>query len=145
MGYCCAPGGRLGMTSVGGKRLSYACWLNRVRLVPHSRGTPIRIAAEMHWVACFPDVSRAWNRPPVLFELHLPHESPAWGLTTKRIELDKADGMIAVPTGPGLGIEINRDELERYRWLRPGWCARCASSTATCAASSRSCSRLSSS
>jgi D-galactarolactone cycloisomerase len=99
----------------GGKRLSYACWLNRVRLAPHSWGTPIRIAAEMHWVACFPDVSRAWNAPPVLFELHLPHESPAWGLTTRRIEVDKADGMIAVPTGPGLGIEINRDELERYR------------------------------
>ena len=102
-----------GFTS--GKRVSYAAWVNRVRLVPHSWGTPIRIAAEMHWAATIPDISRAWNPPPVLFELHLPHESPVWGLTTKRIEVDKSDGMIAVPTGPGLGIEINRDELERYR------------------------------
>jgi D-galactarolactone cycloisomerase len=99
----------------GGRRISYACWLNRVRLVPHSWGTPIRIASEMHWVACFPDVSRAWNPPPVLFELHLPHESPAWNLTTKRIEVDKKDGMIEVPTGPGLGVEVNRDELDRCR------------------------------
>ncbi len=99
----------------GGRRLSYACWLNRVRLVPHSWGTPIRIASEMHWMACFPAASTAWNPPPVLFELHLPHESPAWGLTANRIEPDKSDGMIEVPTGPGLGIEINRDELERYR------------------------------
>jgi len=99
----------------GARRVSYACWLNRVRLFPHSWGTPIRIASEMHWVACFPDVSRAWNPPPVLFELHLPHESPAWDLTTKRIEVDKTDGMIAVPTGPGLGIEINRDVLDRHR------------------------------
>jgi L-alanine-DL-glutamate epimerase-like enolase superfamily enzyme len=51
----------------------------------------------------------------VLIELHLPHESPVWGLTTKRIEADKADGLIAVPSGPGLGIEINRDELARFR------------------------------
>ncbi|MCP5116076.1 MAG: mandelate racemase/muconate lactonizing enzyme family protein [bacterium] len=99
----------------GGKRISYACWLNRVRLVPHSWGTPIRIASEMHWVACFPNVSRAWNPPPVLFELHLPNESPAWGLTTKRIEPGPADGKIEVPTGPGLGIEINRDELDKHR------------------------------
>jgi D-galactarolactone cycloisomerase len=102
-----------GFTS--GKRVTYAAWVNRVRLVPHSWGTPIRIASEMQWVATIPDISRAWNPPPVLFELHLPHESPVWGLTTKRIEVDKADGMIAVPSGPGLGIEINRDELERYR------------------------------
>jgi D-galactarolactone cycloisomerase len=99
----------------GGRRISYACWLNRVRLFPHSWGTPIRIVSEMHWVSCFPDVSRAWYPPPVLFELHLPDESPAWGLTTKRVEVDKADGMIEVPTGPGLGVEINRDELDRHR------------------------------
>jgi len=99
----------------GGRRISYACWMNRVRLIPHSWGSPIRIAAEMHWVACFPSPSPAWNAPPVLFELHLPHESAAWGLTRKRIEVDKSDGMIEVPTGPGLGIEINRAELERFR------------------------------
>ena len=99
----------------GGRRISNACALHRVRLVPHSWGTPIRIVSEMHWVACFPDVSRAWNPPPALFELHLPHESPAWGLTAKRVEPDKEDGQIAVPDGPGLGYEINRDELERYR------------------------------
>ena len=102
-----------GFTS--GRRITYAAWINRVRLVPHSWGTPIRIASEMHWAATIPDISRAWNPPPVLFELHLPHESPVWGLTTKRIEVDQADGMIAVPSGPGLGIDINRDELARFR------------------------------
>jgi D-galactarolactone cycloisomerase len=99
----------------GGKRITYEAWLNRVRLVPHSWGTPVRIASELHWAATIPDISRAWNPPPVLFELHLPHESPVWGLTTKRIEVDKTDGLIEVPNSPGLGFEINRDELERYR------------------------------
>lgn len=99
----------------GGRRISYACWLNRVRLVPHSWGSPVRIAAEMHWCATMPGPSRAWNAPPVMFELHLPHECPAWGLTKKRIEVDKADGMIEVPQGPGLGIEINRAQLDKFR------------------------------
>ncbi|MCP5116892.1 MAG: hypothetical protein GY953_39200, partial [bacterium] len=99
----------------GGKRITYACHVNRVRLAPHSWGTPIRIVSEMHWVAAIPPMSRAWTAPPILFELHLPHESPAWGLTVKRVEVDKTDGQIEVPTGPGLGIEINHDELERHR------------------------------
>ena len=99
----------------GGKTLTYACWLNRVRLMPHSWGTPIRIASEMHWVAGVPPVSTALNPPPALFEMHLPHESPAWDLTVNRIAVDPTDGMIEVPTGPGLGIEINRDALERSR------------------------------
>lgn len=99
----------------GGKRITYACHVNRVRLIPHSWGTPIRIVSEMHWVAGIPPMARAWNAPPVLFELHLPHESPAWDLTEKRVEVDKKDGEIEVPTGPGLGIEINMDELERRR------------------------------
>jgi D-galactarolactone cycloisomerase len=55
----------------GGKRITYACWLNRVRLMPHSWGTPIRSATEMHWVATIPNLSGAWNPPPTLFELHL--------------------------------------------------------------------------
>lgn len=99
----------------GGRRISYAAWLNRVRLMPHSWGSPLRIAAEIHWICCFPDVSRSWNPPPALFELHLPHESPAWGLTTKAIEVDKADGMIPVPEGPGLGYDVDRGVLEKFR------------------------------
>jgi L-alanine-DL-glutamate epimerase-like enolase superfamily enzyme len=58
------------------------------------------------------------NPPAALFELHLPHESPAWGLTKKRVEVDKADGCIAVPDGPGLGIEVDRNVLEKFRVSR---------------------------
>lgn len=99
----------------GGRRISDACRINRVRLFPHTWGSPIRIVASMHWLAAFPDITTAWKTPPALLELHLPHESPAWGLTAKRVEVDPSDGMIAVPAGPGLGIEVDRDELERYR------------------------------
>jgi D-galactarolactone cycloisomerase len=100
----------------GGKKITYACWINRVRLMPHTWGTPIRIAATMHWSACTPVSNpRAVNPPPELFELHLPHESPAWELTEQRIEVDKRDGQIAVPTGPGLGIKVIPEVLDKYR------------------------------
>ena len=83
----------------GAKKINYAAWLNWTRVMPHTWGSPIRIAATMHWAACIPQHSdRYLNPPPVLFELHLPHESPAWELTEKRIEVDKSDGMIEVPT-----------------------------------------------
>jgi L-alanine-DL-glutamate epimerase-like enolase superfamily enzyme len=32
----------------------------------------------------------------------------------ERMPLD-ADGFVAVPTGPGLGIELDEEVLERYR------------------------------
>ncbi|MDA0345852.1 MAG: mandelate racemase/muconate lactonizing enzyme family protein [Verrucomicrobia bacterium] len=99
----------------GGKRITHACTINRVRLIPHSWGCPIRIVAEMHWAATIPQLSISEFAPPILFELHLPEESAIWSLTTEPILVDKKDGQIAVPTGPGLGIEIDRDELARYR------------------------------
>ena len=70
----------------------------------------------MHWASCIPQLNPSFiNPPPVLFELHLPHESPAWELTEKRIEVDKKDGCIEVPTGPGLGITVIPEVLEKYR------------------------------
>ena len=100
----------------GARKVNYAAWLNWTRVMPHTWGSPIRIAATMHWTACIPQHSERFvNPPPVLFELHLPHESPAWELTEKRIEVDKEDGMIEVPTGPGLGIEVIPEILDKYR------------------------------
>jgi D-galactarolactone cycloisomerase len=100
----------------GAKKVNYAAWLNWIRVMPHTWGTPIRIAATMHWSACVPYHSERYiNPPPVLFELHLPHESPAWDLTETPIEPNPEDGMIEVPTAPGLGIQVIPDVLEKYR------------------------------
>ena len=99
----------------GGRRIAHACTINRVRLVPHTWGGPIRNVASMHWVATLPPLSISRHQPPALFELHLPEESAVWDLTTEPVLVDKTDGQIAVPTGPGLGIEINRDVLEKNR------------------------------
>jgi D-galactarolactone cycloisomerase len=100
----------------GAKKINYAAWMNRVRVIPHTWGSPIRIAATMHWCACIAHGSdRYINPPPVMFELHYPHESVAWDLIDKYIEADKTDGKIEVPTGPGLGIRVIPEVLDKYR------------------------------
>jgi D-galactarolactone cycloisomerase len=100
----------------GAKKINYAAWMNRVRVIPHTWGSPIRIAATMHWCACVAHASdRFINPPPVLFELHYPHESVAWDITEQPIEVDKTDGKIEVPTGPGLGIKVIPEVLKKYR------------------------------
>lgn len=50
-----------------------------------------------------------------MFGLHLPHGSLGWDLIPQKIAPDKSDGLIEVPKGAGLGIEIDRGELERVR------------------------------
>ncbi|MBK7930967.1 MAG: hypothetical protein IPJ98_26880 [Bryobacterales bacterium] len=98
----------------GGRRISYASWISRIRLIPTVGARPSaspRNALGRLLPRCLQrrqPAARALRTPP-------PHESPAWGLTTRPIQVDKADGKIAVPTAPGLGIEINLDELERHR------------------------------
>ena len=36
-----------------------------------------------------------------------------WELTNEKLEVD-ADGRVARPEGPGLGVSLNRETVERY-------------------------------
>jgi len=102
----------------GARKINYAAWLNRVRVIPHTWAhTPLRIVATMHWVACVPvEFERYVNPPPCLMELHPPHEAVAWELTEERLEMDKSDGCIPLPEGPGLGVTVIPEVLEKYRY-----------------------------
>ena len=106
---------RVGLT--GARVINYAAWLNRVRVIPHTWAhTPLRIASTMHWVCAIPvEFERYVNPPPQLMELHPPYESVAWELTEQRLELDKSDGQIPLPEGPGLGMTVIPEVLEKYR------------------------------
>jgi D-galactarolactone cycloisomerase len=101
----------------GGRRIGYACWLNRVRLIPHTWShTPIRIAATLHWMCTLPTFfDRIVDPPPCLMELHPPYESVAWDLTEECLDPSDDDGLIPVPTGAGLGLTIRRDVLDKHR------------------------------
>ena len=77
-----------------------------VETVPHAWKSGIIKAASLHVNAVLPDG---------IFQEYCVADTPINQLLVKeRMPVD-ADGFIAVPTGPGLGIELDEDVLERYR------------------------------
>ena len=85
---------------------------NHIRVLPHMWGTAIRLAATLHWQATIPDESRSLNPPPCLFEFDMTENALRTDLAREPIRA--VDGYVAVPQGPGLGIEIDRNVLEKY-------------------------------
>jgi len=71
-----------------------------VPVVPHTWGDPVGLVANLHLAAGIPNTS--------YFEL--PHDPPAFPsevfLQTLKEPLVVDDGMIRVPQGPGLGVDL---------------------------------------
>jgi L-rhamnonate dehydratase len=77
-----------------------------VETVPHAWKSGIIKAASLHVNAVLPEA---------LFQEYCVADTPInQTLTQERLPID-ADGFVAVPTGPGLGVELDEDVLERYR------------------------------
>ena len=77
-------------------------------IAPHNASGPIGTAATLHAVAAIPNL--------FLQEMFAPDDAPWKGeiaFPAHRI----FDGRIDVPRGPGLGIEINVDELARHPFV----------------------------
>lgn len=78
-----------------------------IRAIPHLWNTGISVAAATHFAAVTPNCPFVEFLPPDL------SESPL----RKRLlstEPEMVDGVIPLPTRPGLGIEIDRDALEHF-------------------------------
>lgn len=94
------------------RRVADMAALHGVRLVPHVWGTAVQIAASLQFVAALlPDPPR---RDPIapIFEFDRTHNPFRQAIVTRPIEHE--NGTIAIPNGPGLGIEINRDALAEF-------------------------------
>jgi L-alanine-DL-glutamate epimerase-like enolase superfamily enzyme len=77
-----------------------------VATVPHAWKSGIIKAASLHVNAVLPEA---------LFQEYCVAETPInTELTVQRLPIE-ADGCIAVPTIPGLGIELDDDVVERLR------------------------------
>ena len=85
---------------------------NHVRVIPHMFGTSIRLAATLHLLANLPDSPRALEPFPTLLEYDMSENALRTELAREPIR--HSDGFVAIPQGPGLGIEIDRDVLRRY-------------------------------
>ena len=102
----------IGLT--GARRLTHLCWLNHIRLVPHNWGTAVRTAAILHWMASVPPVTEALAAPPALFEFDRT-ESPYRDAVVEHPPRLDAEGFVAVPSGPGLGIRVIPEAVEQFR------------------------------
>jgi D-galactarolactone cycloisomerase len=96
------------VTKVGGiseeRRIGWMAQENGVRFIPHGWNTAIGLAADLHLASAFPDTD--------LVE-YITGSAYVDGITVGGWVLD-ADGMLAIPEGPGLGIEIDADAVAKY-------------------------------
>jgi L-alanine-DL-glutamate epimerase-like enolase superfamily enzyme len=79
-----------------------------LKVVPHLWKTGISIAAAAHLAAATPHLAFIEFLPKELCESNLRKELVA-------DELRMVDGVIPLPTRPGLGIELDRDALNRFK------------------------------
>ena len=84
-----------------------------MRCVPHVWGTGIALAAALHFIAAQPDQPPSLNPSPLMLELDRT-ENPIRDEVLSR-PLEICQGVVRVPTGPGLGVEVAEEVLERYR------------------------------
>lgn len=85
---------------------------NYVRVLPHMWGGHIRLAATLHWQATLSDWPQVLNPFPSLFEYDMTENGLRTDLAKNPIRA--VDGALYLPQEPGLGIEIDRDILEKY-------------------------------
>ena len=91
------------------RRVADMAALHGVRVVPHVWGTGIQIAASLQFLAALPpDPPGARPVEPIL-ELDKTTNPFRDGILTRPLEFDR--GVFAIPGGPGLGIEVNRDAV----------------------------------
>ncbi len=94
------------VTKVGGiseeRRIAWMARDNGVRFIPHGWNTTIGLAADLQLASAFPDTDLVeyLTGSPFIDDLC------EWKLD--------ADGMLAIPSGPGLGIRINLDAVKSF-------------------------------
>ena len=86
--------------------------LSGIQCVPHCWGSDILIAATVQLLALLPEPH--WGFPTDTPLLEVDQSENPWrnGLATKPLQVQ--DGMVSVPTTPGLGIEIDEQVVAKY-------------------------------
>lgn len=86
--------------------------LSGIRCIPHCWGGDIILAATAHLVSLLPEPH--WGHPsdPPLLEIDQSENPWRDGLAKGAFPL--VEGMVAVPTKPGLGIDVDEEVVKRY-------------------------------
>jgi D-galactarolactone cycloisomerase len=83
-----------------------------IRVNPHTWGTPIAIAASLQLLAVLPDNPPALYPIPPMLEYDLTEHGIREAMMTD--SLRPVGGMISIPEGPGLGIDVDREIIKRF-------------------------------
>lgn len=96
------------VTKVGGiseeRRIAWMAQEHGVRFIPHGWNTAVGLAADLQLASAFPrtDLVEYLDGSPFID-----------AIVDKPWRLD-ADGMLAIPDAPGLGVKLNPDALAKY-------------------------------
>ena len=96
------------VTKVGGiseeRRIAWMAQEHGVQFIPHGWNTAVGLAADLHLASAFPgtDLVEYLTGSPFIAEITL----GGWKLD--------ADGMLEIPTKPGLGLELDPDAVAKY-------------------------------
>lgn len=95
------------------KQIAQLAAMNNLRVAPNGFGGAVGWAATLHYVASLPISPHTTNVPyPNMIEYHV-GANPFFDSMLKT-PYDIRNGEIAVPAGPGLGVEIDFDAVEQY-------------------------------
>lgn len=103
----CASGG---LTEA--KRISAIASANGIDIIPHTWGTSIGIHVALHFISNLEAIPGRMYKPEFLMEYDQTENGLREKLTFPKIEM--IDGMIEVPTRPGLGIDVDEDVLLEF-------------------------------
>lgn len=96
------------VTKVGGiseeRRIAWAAEEHGIRFIPHGWNTAVGLAADLHLAAAIPgtDLVEYLTGSPFIDEI-----------TAGEWKLD-SDGMLPIPTGPGLGLQLDPERVRRH-------------------------------
>lgn len=100
------------VTKVGGiseeRRIAWTAEDNDVRFIPHGWNTALGLAVDLHLASAIrnTDMVEYLTGSPFIDDL-----------VEQKWQLDR-DGMLPIPTGPGLGISLNHDAIEKHTGQR---------------------------
>lgn len=80
-----------------------------IRMTPHTSNSAIGISAGLQVLACVPDSTRGPSTPEPLLEYGI-DDSP-WRRTLLTTPHEVVGGRVAIPTGPGFGVEIDEEHV----------------------------------
>jgi D-galactarolactone cycloisomerase len=90
-----------------GRRIGWMAYDHQVLLVPHGWNTAVGLAADLQLVA---------SMPVAMYVEYITPSPYIEDILTTPFSMDQ-DGMLAIPTAPGLGIELNEDAVGRMSRL----------------------------